>query len=82
MLKFFIRIVLVSGLVFGNSSLAFSGDVYAEIVDYGIYTAKKAKAWKMAKTTTKIPMKVGTRFGVLFNLKGRPKGTRIRVAKS
>ncbi|MBW1815482.1 MAG: DUF3859 domain-containing protein [Deltaproteobacteria bacterium] len=95
MLKLFISIVLVLGLVLGSSSWVLSGDVYAEIVDYGIYTAEvektakeegaavevrhEAKDWKMVKTTTNIPMKLGTRFGVLFNLKGKPEGTKIKL---
>ena len=77
MKKLLIIIVLVLGLVLGNSSWVLAGDVYTEIVDYGIYT--HGKDWKMAKTTTNIPMKLGTRFGVLFNLKGKPEGTKVKL---
>ncbi len=77
MLKIFISVVLVLGFVFGSSSWVLSGDVYTEIVDYGIY--KHGKDWKMEKPTTTIPMKLGTRFGVLFNLKGKPEGTKVKL---
>ncbi|MBW2179784.1 MAG: DUF3859 domain-containing protein [Promethearchaeota archaeon] len=77
MKKLCLCIVLALGLLLGNSSVVFSGDVYTEITDYGIYT--HGKDWKMVKTTTNIPMKLGTRFGVLFNLKGKPEGTKVRL---
>jgi hypothetical protein len=93
--KWSISILLILGLVLGSSSWALSGDLYTEIVDYGIYTTEvektvkeegtavgvrhEAKDWKMVKTTTNIPMKLGTRFGVLFNLKGKPKGTKFKL---
>jgi hypothetical protein len=78
MRKISINIVLVLGLFLGSSSVVFAGDVYTEIVDYGIYT-REVKDLKMVKTTTNIPMKIGTRFGVLFNLKGKPKGTNVKL---
>jgi len=95
MLKIFIGIALALGLVLGSPNWAVSDCVYSEIVDYGIFTTglekavkvkenaagirNEAKDWKMVKTTTNIPMRLGTRFGVLFRLKGKAEGTRIQL---
>lgn len=84
-------------MVLGCSSGVLEGDLYTEITGYGIYTSEvvktfkdesitsgewhKTKNSKMIKTTTKIPMKLGTVFGVFYNLKGKPEGTEVKLRR-